>query len=44
MMVRREPEVFASNVTLGGETVKLADIIDKGFPYDDGDNTISDAA
>jgi len=45
MMVRRIPPPRAAK-TLdkwnGGE--KIADKLDKGFPYDDGDNSISDAA
>lgn len=44
LMVRREPEL-ATNLTdpfaVGAES--LVSQLDKGFPYDDGDNTISDA-
>jgi hypothetical protein len=48
MMVTRSPEDRSTAPQLdvygpdGGKT--LAQIIDKGFPYDDGDNTIDDAA
>lgn len=38
MMVRREPVVAPV------ATDSLASKLDKGFPYDDGDNTIEDAA
>ena len=38
MMVRREPVVATTT------TESLASKLDKGFPYDDGDNTIEDAA
>ena len=38
MMVRREPVVAPV------ATESLASKLDKGFPYDDGDNTIEDAA
>lgn len=46
-MVKRLPEPAAVPTvvnSLTGETETLAASLDKGFPYDDGDNTISDAA
>lgn len=45
MMIRRIPPPRAAKVLNdfnGGK--KIAPTLDKGFPYDDGDNTISDAA
>lgn len=47
MMVRRDPEILAyANGTdpYSSGQPRLVDSLDKGFPYDDGDNTISDAA
>ena len=45
VMVKRNPEstlrgTYVSDTFAGGKTLK--DIIDKGFPYDDGDNSIDD--
>ena len=43
VMVKRTPESTATHVAdsfAGGKTLK--DILDKGFPYDDGDNSIDD--
>ena len=44
MMVRRVPETVSApplkDLYDGGKT--LAQTLDKGFPYDDGDNTIDD--
>jgi hypothetical protein len=40
LMVQRVPE----NQVLPPSNHHLASILDKGFPYDDGDNSISDAA
>lgn len=47
MMVKRLPEMApVATVTDSetGEVSKLVDVLDKGFPYDDGDNSIDDAA
>jgi len=41
LMVKRIPEV---KPVLNSQGEKLVDTLDKGFPYDDGDNTITDAA
>lgn len=43
VMVKRIPETTATHVAdtfAGGKSLK--DILDKGFPYDDGDNSIDD--
>jgi hypothetical protein len=41
VMVKRIPE---AQPALNSQGERLADTLDKGFPYDDGDNSIGDAA